>query len=161
MIWYENEKIVAHRTNVICNFVHCVLMRWCICCPSCSLCRFSEGDSLIGVFVGNNYCANLKHHSQTARIASSKTVFKPFCVRAEHSKYLTALISLAIETPWGYWIGAIRLRRMCERLNRRIHLTTHRSLSFWIVGGSSRRSSFVPTNTIEVDGAWWDISGYH
>lgn len=35
----------------------------------------------------------------TALIASSNTVFKPFCVKAEHSKYLTALISLAIANP--------------------------------------------------------------
>lgn len=36
---------------------------------------------------------------RTARIASSKTVFNPFCVNAEHSKYLTALISLFIAKP--------------------------------------------------------------
>lgn len=37
----------------------------------------------------------------TARIASSNTVLRPFWVRAEHSKYLTAPISLAIASPWG------------------------------------------------------------
>jgi hypothetical protein len=37
---------------------------------------------------------------KTARIASSNTVFNPFCVNAEHSKYLTALISLAIAKPY-------------------------------------------------------------
>lgn len=36
---------------------------------------------------------------KTARIASSNTVFSPFCVRAEHSRYLIALISLAMVTP--------------------------------------------------------------
>ena len=34
-----------------------------------------------------------------ARIASSKTVFKPFWVNAEHSRYLTAPISLRIDSP--------------------------------------------------------------
>lgn len=34
-----------------------------------------------------------------ARIASSKTVFKPFCVNAEHSRYLTAPISLRMDSP--------------------------------------------------------------
>ena len=35
----------------------------------------------------------------TARIASSNTVFKPFCVKAEHSRYFTAPTSLAIARP--------------------------------------------------------------
>lgn len=38
---------------------------------------------------------------KTARIASSKTFLRPFCVRAEHSRYLTAPISLAMASPWG------------------------------------------------------------
>ena len=38
---------------------------------------------------------------KTARIASSNTVFSPFCVSAEHSRYLTAPISLAIARPCG------------------------------------------------------------
>jgi len=38
----------------------------------------------------------------TARMASSNTVLSPFCVRAEHSKYLTAPISFAIPTPCEY-----------------------------------------------------------
>lgn len=38
---------------------------------------------------------------RTARIASSNTVFRPFCVSAEHSRYLTAVISLAIARPCG------------------------------------------------------------
>lgn len=41
------------------------------------------------------FCLTGGGHS-TARIASSKTCFKPTCVRAEHSKYLIALISFAI-----------------------------------------------------------------
>lgn len=44
-------------------------------------------------------CDKDLHHSQTARMASSNTVFKPFCVRAEHSKYLTAPMSRAMATP--------------------------------------------------------------
>ena len=53
--------------------------------------------------------SGIECHLQTARIASSNTVLRPFCVRAEHSKYLTAPISLAIATPCEYWIGAMRL----------------------------------------------------
>ena len=35
----------------------------------------------------------------TARIASSNTVFSPFCVNAEHSRYFTAPTSFAIANP--------------------------------------------------------------
>lgn len=38
---------------------------------------------------------------RTARMDSSKTFLRPFCVRAEHSRYLTAPISLAIPRPCG------------------------------------------------------------
>ena len=37
----------------------------------------------------------------TARIASSKTLLRPFCVSAEHSRYLEARTSLAMVSPWG------------------------------------------------------------
>lgn len=37
--------------------------------------------------------------SKAARIASSKTFFKPFCVKAEHSTYFTAFNSLANFSP--------------------------------------------------------------
>lgn len=80
----------------------------------------------------------------TARMASSNTVLRPFCVRAEHSRYLTAEISLAICRPWAYVIGDMR-----------------RSRSFSIVSRSSRRSTLVPTRMIGVPGAWWFTSGYH
>ena len=40
---------------------------------------------------------------KTARIASSNTVFNPFWVKAEHSKYFTAPTSLAIDSPWNRW----------------------------------------------------------
>lgn len=43
----------------------------------------------------------------TARIASSKTFFRPFCVNAEHSRYLTALISLHIVRPYC-WSKKVR-----------------------------------------------------
>jgi len=66
---------------------------------------------------GRIHCGNvnpafqsgMECHVQTARIASSNTILRPSRVRAEHSKYLTAPISLAIVTPCGYWIGAMRL----------------------------------------------------
>ena len=37
---------------------------------------------------------------RTALMASSNTVLRPFCVSAEHSRYLTAPTSLAIDRPW-------------------------------------------------------------
>ena len=37
--------------------------------------------------------------SDTARIASSKTVFSPFWVRAEHSRYFVALMYFAMASP--------------------------------------------------------------
>uniref|UniRef100_A0A034W3Y8 Uncharacterized protein n=1 Tax=Bactrocera dorsalis TaxID=27457 RepID=A0A034W3Y8_BACDO len=67
----------------------------------------------------------------TERMASSKTVFKPFCVNAEHSRYLTAPISLAIAKPCGYVMGV-----------------SFFSFNFSMVALSSRKSSFVPTNMI-------------
>lgn len=99
---------------------------------------------------------------RTARMASSNTVFNPFWVKAEHSRYLTAFISLDIATPWEYWIGAMRLkRRQSQGEVNNFLVSTHRSRNFSIVAWSSRKSSLVPTNTIEVCGAWWEISGYH
>lgn len=80
----------------------------------------------------------------TARMASSKTFLRPFCVNAEHSRYLTALISFAICKLCGYDMGVMFFWR-----------------SFSIVSGSSRKSSFVPTRIIGFSGAWWLISGYH
>ena len=53
--------------------------------------------------------SEVKGYVRTARIASSKTVFRPFCVRAEHSRYFTAPMSLAICTPCEYVMGAMRL----------------------------------------------------
>ena len=42
------------------------------------------------------FCAGHK----TARIASSNTCLRPLWVNAEHSRYLTAPTSLAIDKPW-------------------------------------------------------------
>jgi hypothetical protein len=94
-------------------------------------------------------------HSQTARMASSKTVFSPFCVRAEHSRYFTAPISLDMATPCEYWIGAMRL---LNSVKRRTWISNgnwipYRSRSFSIVAWSSRKSSLVPTRTTDVCGA--------
>ena len=77
-------------------------------------------------------------------MASSNTFFKFRCVRAEHSRYFTALISFATWTACSYCIGAIFRCRSCSRTS-----------------GSSLRSSFVPTRMIGTLGAWCSISGYH
>ena len=45
------------------------------------------------------FCFGAGAGQRTALIASSKTVLSPLVVRAEHSKYLTAPTSLAIERP--------------------------------------------------------------
>lgn len=81
---------------------------------------------------------------RTARIASSKTLFKFLCVKAEHSKYLWARISFATINAWSYETGSMRF---CLKLSS--------------VAGSSLKSSFVPTRMIGTDGAWWSISGNH
>ena len=66
--------------------------------------------------------------SKAARIASSNTFFKPFCVRAEHSTYLTALSSLESFSACSTVIG------FCFVFE-----------SFSMVEASSRRSICVPT----------------
>ena len=77
-------------------------------------------------------------------MASSKMVFKPFCVNAEHSKYLTASISLAIACACC-WDTGFKLR----------------SFSFWTVAWSSLKSNLVPTKIMGVHGLWWRTSGNH
>lgn len=56
---------------------------------------------------------------KTARMASSNTVFKPFCVRAEHSKYFTELISFAMANPLKIkdliWLVSIFYRKILYR----------------------------------------------
>jgi len=66
------------------------------------------------------------------------------CVRAEHSKYLIAPISVIICSPSWYEMGAKFF-----------------SLSCAIVSLSSLKSSLVPTKIIGVLGQWCVISGYH
>ncbi|CAB4409192.1 unnamed protein product [Rhizophagus irregularis] len=66
--------------------------------------------------------------SKAATIASSKTFFKPFCVKAEHSTYLTAPISLASLSPCSAVTGLI----FCLD-------------NFSTTEGSSRKSICVPT----------------
>ena len=78
------------------------------------------------------------------RIASSKTLFRFLCVKAEHSRYFWAFISFATCTACSYWIGAIFF-----------------CLKFCRVASSSLRSSFVPTRMIGTPGAWCSISGCH
>lgn len=80
----------------------------------------------------------------TARIASSNTFLSPFCVKAEHSMYFTALISLIFWSPCSYVTGCIFFSR---------------SLS--MVSLSSRKSSLVATKMMGTFGQWWLISGYH
>jgi len=77
-------------------------------------------------------------------MASSKTLFRFLCVRAEHSRYLWALISFAQDRAWSYDTGSILFWR-----------------SESIVAPSSRRSSLVPTRMMGMFGAWWSISGNH
>eukprot|EP01136_Pigoraptor_vietnamica_P037304 Opistho-1_new@105096 len=81
---------------------------------------------------------------RTARMASSNTVLRPFCVSAEHSRYLFEPISLAMARPCVYAMGA-----------------SFFSLSFSIASLSSRRSSLVPTRMMGVWGQWWLTSGCH
>ena len=81
---------------------------------------------------------------RTARIASSNTALSPFWVKAEHSRYLTARISLAMARPCGYVMGE-----------------SFFSFSFSMVSLSSRRSSLVPTKMIGVFGQWCETSGNH
>jgi len=50
------------------------------------------------------FCFGAGAGQRTALIASSKTVLSPLVVNAEHSKYLTAPTSLAIERPVVYFV---------------------------------------------------------
>lgn len=75
--------------------------------------------------------------SRAARIASSKTFFNPFCVRAEHSTYFTALNSRASFSADSTVIG------FCLTFD-----------SFSIVAASSRKSICVPTSRKGVLGQW-------
>lgn len=69
-------------------------------------------------------------------IASSKTLLRFRCVNAEHSRYLTALISLATARACSYETGSIFF-----------------DLRLSAVPLSSLRSSFVPTRMMGTLGA--------
>lgn len=73
--------------------------------------------------------------SSAAKIASSNTFLRPFCVNAEHSTYLTAFNSLASFSPCSTEIG------FCLFF-----------ANFSMVVLSSRRSTCVPTNR---NGVFW------
>jgi len=77
-------------------------------------------------------------------MASSKTAFNPFWVKALHSKYFTAPISFTIDSACSTEMGAIFLS--CKRAK---------------VSGSSLKSILVPTRSFGVLGQWWAISGFH
>ena len=76
--------------------------------------------------------------------ALSNTSFTPSCVSAEHSRYLTAPITLCILSPSEYEMG--------------VHFSFARSS---IVLGSSRRSRCVPTRMIGTFGQKCLTSGCH
>lgn len=82
-------------------------------------------------------------HSQFA-LTSSKTFFKPFWVKAEHSTYLTAPSSLANLSPASTVTG------LCFCL-----------LSFSLTAWSSLKSTWVPTIKHGTPGQWWWTSGNH
>merc|ERR1719362_1079300 len=73
---------------------------------------------------------------RAARIASSKTDLRPSCVKAEHSRYLTAFTS---ETILVIDSLATMVRFFCR--------------SCACVSESFRRSAFVPTSMIGTPGA--------
>ena len=79
---------------------------------------------------------HVQHVQETYLIASSKTLLRFLCVRAEHSRYLTALISLATCTACSYCMGCILRWRSCS-----------------LTSGSSRKSSLVPTRMMGTPGA--------
>lgn len=80
----------------------------------------------------------------TNLMASSKTLLRFRWVKAEHSRYLTALISLATDRACSYDTGSIFF-----------------ALRLSAVPLSSRKSNLVPTRMIGTLGAWCSISGYH
>lgn len=82
--------------------------------------------------------------SRAARMASSKTFLRPFCVKAEHSTYFTARSSLASLSDESTVIG----RCFCLA-------------SFSMLPASSLKSICVPTSKNGVLGQWWVISGTH
>eukprot|EP00301_Raphidiophrys_heterophryoidea_P027324 c9603_g1_i1.p1 GENE.c9603_g1_i1~~c9603_g1_i1.p1 ORF type:complete len:126 (+),score=20.54 c9603_g1_i1:311-688(+) len=78
------------------------------------------------------------------RMAASNTSFTPCCVKAEHSMYLCAPISIALDCPSAKVNGVMFFLRNCAS-----------------AAGSSRRSIFVPTSSLGAVGMWRTSSGAH
>ena len=101
-------------------------------------------------------------------LTSSKTFLSPFCVRAEHSTYFTALSSFAKRSPISKLNGfCLFFAGKGENLFRDISRINVQSWkkeavpSFSIVAASSLRSIWVPTRRKGVFWQWWVISGTH
>jgi hypothetical protein len=90
---------------------------------------------LVNEYLGGGVCPGC---------TSSNTSFSLYCVKAEHSTYLTAPSSRAIRSPSSRLTGAI----LCFA-----------SLSFTEL--SSLRSTCVPTIRHGTPGQWWCTSGNH
>lgn len=87
---------------------------------------------------------SLEVPTRSQLVTSSKTSFSLYCVRAEHSTYLTAPSSRAMRSPSSRLTGAIR----CFS-------------SFSLTDLSSLRSTWVPTIRHGTPGQWWCTSGNH
>ena len=85
------------------------------------------------------FCGNITHLTD-----SSNKFLRPRCVSAEHSRYLTALILLAIFMPCSRFTGLWPICASCESVSR-----------------SSRRSVLVPTRIMGTSLQWCRISGAH
>lgn len=134
--WFNSNKSRTFWSVINVNSRHTSIYTQCMCATIVTIFSYKRVHVF---FFFWTFCG-----CSTARIASSNTVFKPFCVSAEHSRYFTAPISFCICNPCGYVMGASRF-----------------SFSFSIVSLSSRKSSFVPTRMMGVFGQWWLTSGYH
>lgn len=107
-------------------------------------CRWAEHSTNCVVKDRLETPASVRRPTKVTGRRECNPTLRPFWVKAEHSRYLTALISLAIWRPCGYVSG-----------------WRFFSFSVAIVPASSRRSSLVPTRMIGVLGQWWLTSGYH
>ena len=101
------------------------------------------------------FLADFVSKPKTARTASSKTFLSHFCVRAEHSMYFTALMSLESARPWWKW--KYQTRPWWNRKWKYLtipwwKLTGSRdfSLSLFTVSTSSRRSTFIFLNSSKI-----------
>ena len=81
----QNTKLFFSFKNVHTSFSFVVPIHLMV-----TIHRRLQGRAFLG------FCAGHK----TARMASSNTCLRPLWVNAEHSRYLTAPTSLAIDKPW-------------------------------------------------------------